>query len=122
MHSFLLSSEIDLITAGVTDGVSLGHPCCSVHDCKVPLAKQMDRFCPLHSSLAEVCAVEGCSQKCERPFKTCSDTVHWAFEERKQSQKKAMNQLRAALVSAGFRDPLQDQSALEEDNEIDALL
>lgn len=35
-----LEYEAGVLTAGVIDGITVGHVCCSVHDCKVPVARQ----------------------------------------------------------------------------------
>src|SRR5882724_1930853 len=37
----------------VTDGISMGHPCCAVHNCKEPLMHNNHVFCVQHSHLQE---------------------------------------------------------------------
>ncbi|KAF8581266.1 hypothetical protein K439DRAFT_1515207 [Ramaria rubella] len=44
----------------VMDGISLGHPCCGIHDCKEPLALNADRYCQVHTDLSNKCAVVKC--------------------------------------------------------------
>ncbi|KAG1809657.1 uncharacterized protein BJ212DRAFT_1527394, partial [Suillus subaureus] len=50
------------IQAAVCDGNTIGHPCCAVHDCKVPLMTNCHRFCPDHQDLNQWCAVDGCDK------------------------------------------------------------
>ncbi|KAF8815547.1 hypothetical protein BYT27DRAFT_7225037 [Phlegmacium glaucopus] len=45
----------------VMDGMTLGHPCCTVHNCKTPLATSCDRYCPTHHSLSNICAINNCT-------------------------------------------------------------
>ncbi|KAF8577485.1 hypothetical protein K439DRAFT_1364649, partial [Ramaria rubella] len=49
------------MTAGVTNGITVGHLCCQVHDCKVPLQHPHHRFCPTHRHFNDLCCVKGCS-------------------------------------------------------------
>ncbi|EIN03778.1 hypothetical protein PUNSTDRAFT_77731, partial [Punctularia strigosozonata HHB-11173 SS5] len=69
-----------IMRAVVIDGVQIGHPCCSVHDCKQPLVTQRARFCLVHDSQSKICAVVGCTASCEEPFKTCAISQHRALE------------------------------------------
>ncbi|KAJ7107369.1 hypothetical protein C8R44DRAFT_561705, partial [Mycena epipterygia] len=85
------------ISACTTDGVTVGHPCCGVHDCKIPLANQRAWFCPIHSGLQFVCAVNDCHNKLEAGWRTCTDSNHRAFEVERRTKGKAMFVLRARL-------------------------
>jgi hypothetical protein len=71
----------------VTDGVTVGRPCCAVPYCKNPLATNQHRFCsldPLHHACELICAIDGC----ERPVttdgktaaKSCDDPCHMKME------------------------------------------
>ncbi|KAF8574954.1 hypothetical protein K439DRAFT_1649684 [Ramaria rubella] len=60
------------MTAGVTDGITVGHPCCCVHDCKVPLEHHHHRFCPTHRHFNDLCQVKGCAFPTELGHRTCS--------------------------------------------------
>ncbi|KAJ7121167.1 hypothetical protein C8R44DRAFT_622980 [Mycena epipterygia] len=86
------------ISACVTDGVTVGHACCGVHDCKIPLANQSAWFCPLHNDLRFLCAVNGCNQKSEIGWRTCTESTHRAFEVERRAKGKAMFTLRARLA------------------------
>ncbi|KAJ7839792.1 hypothetical protein B0H13DRAFT_1521182, partial [Mycena leptocephala] len=78
----------------VTDGVTVGHACCGVHDCQIPLTSQRAWFCPSHADLLFICAVTGCENKAEVGWRTCSDRAHRGFEENRRAQGKAMFMLR----------------------------
>jgi len=47
----------------VTDGVTIGHPCCGIHNCHEPLANNHDRFCP-DSLLTHLCICTIVDCKC----------------------------------------------------------
>jgi hypothetical protein len=47
----------------VVDGVTVGHPCCAVHNCFEPLENQCNHFCSSHKKTeGRVCAIKGCTQ------------------------------------------------------------
>ncbi|KAF8588323.1 hypothetical protein K439DRAFT_1276670, partial [Ramaria rubella] len=77
----------------VTDGMSLGHPCCAVHDCKEALPMSKHHFCERHLSCMTICAVEVCSAVAESGFCTCSEPSHRAAETRYKEHGTAMFQL-----------------------------
>lgn len=73
------------ISAVVTDGVTVGHPCCAEHNCPVDLAHGRDRYCPLHKSKSMSCAVAGCSREADPQFVSCDNPVHrqWELDRRR---------------------------------------
>lgn len=81
----------------VVDGVTLGHPCCSVHDCMEPLRSVKDRFCPKHRHRVHICAVTDCEAPVEPGFKTCLTQSHRDLESWLQHSSKAMFQLKRRL-------------------------
>ncbi|KAF8581031.1 hypothetical protein K439DRAFT_1648016 [Ramaria rubella] len=91
------------IRATVTDGVTLGHPCCAVHDCQVPLSSQRDVFCQLHANKNSECAVVDCVRLRDGDWRTCELPEHRHLEEYHKLQGKAMFQLKRRLqrVKAG---------------------
>lgn len=89
---------IDVTRAVVTDGVSIGHPCCSVHDCTVPLRKIHDRFCPEHQDQASICALKKCLRPIEEGFRTCNNADHRAIESRYLERGKSFTALRDRLA------------------------
>lgn len=87
----------------VIDGVTVGHPCCNVHNCTTPLASMRDRFCPDHRQLDRVCVVTDCDQSARPGTQTCTISTHKALEDYYQEQGKAMFQLRLRLERARAR-------------------
>ncbi|KDQ50429.1 hypothetical protein JAAARDRAFT_74233 [Jaapia argillacea MUCL 33604] len=69
------------LRAVITDGVTLGHPCCRVHDCK-------------HDALKKKCAIDTCANEVEAGFQTCSLSDHRTLEDRHREQNRAMFQLK----------------------------
>lgn len=67
--------------AVVTDGITIGRPCCSVHDCQNPLPSQRARFCDVHSDLDGQCVVVGCQERATPNNQTCIDPSHRALED-----------------------------------------
>ncbi|KAF8957661.1 hypothetical protein BDZ97DRAFT_1924399 [Flammula alnicola] len=43
---------IKSVWVAVMDGVTLGHTCCAVHNCKIPLTTSRDRYCTAHRGSA----------------------------------------------------------------------
>ncbi|KAG1904180.1 uncharacterized protein F5891DRAFT_1184364 [Suillus fuscotomentosus] len=70
----------------VTNGVTVGHPCCAIPWCKNPLDNNQLRFCAEHHHLEAVCAVNSCGQlvvvdiETGRKCKACDDPVHLHME------------------------------------------
>jgi hypothetical protein len=78
----------------VVDGVTVGHPCCSVHDCKIPLERVKDRFCPTHHNESLLCVIKTCRNKASEGFKTCVDPDCRSVEDYLRQRNKAMFQLK----------------------------
>ncbi|KZV58934.1 hypothetical protein PENSPDRAFT_596253, partial [Peniophora sp. CONT] len=71
------------IDAVVMDGVTIGHPCCSVPHCMEALDNQQDRFCPAHKDLSNFCAIQGCTSRVSGPGSlTCLTPTHAAYAQR----------------------------------------
>lgn len=90
------------ITAGVTDGVTVGHPCCSVLNCQQRLSGARDRFCPSHQNRMGICAVEGCTRPATLSHATCTDPSHRAWERNKRRNRRRGNAFE--LLSKKLRD------------------
>ena len=88
---------IAVMHSAVTDGVTLGHPCCAVHDCQEALSNNHQMFCNTHQSLQSQCSVEGCVTVVEPGFRTCIQPDHHALEEHYLERGKAMFQLKQRL-------------------------
>ena len=94
----LCSTEvIDQICSTVTDGITIGHPCCTVQDCPEPLCHVKKHFCPLHTHLNSVCVVTTCPALTDTDFCTCADLEHHKLETYYKQQGKAMFQLKHHL-------------------------
>ena len=85
------------LRATVSDGITIGHPCCARHDCKNPLPTQRSRFCVEHASFSSLCAVTTCSRSVELNFQTCSLPEHRKLENIGLEQYTALFQLRRRL-------------------------
>lgn len=114
---------IDTMRAVVTDGVTVGRPCCGVHDCKGRLLSQRARFCDVHINLERQCSILGCENDAEASFKTCTTESHRAMEITHTAKRSALFQLRQRLERLGQRQPDPDGSSEDDpvlDDELDA--
>lgn len=84
----LLVCPKDIVSAAVTDGVTLGHPCCSEHECKIPLHTVKEEFCPVHAVLNLQCCIKGCQDARESGFCTCMLPAHRRQEADRASLKR----------------------------------
>lgn len=60
-----------LVRSVVTDGITIGHPCCSSYNCKIPLSNMKKRFCDQHSDLERQCCAKDCSASVSGGYQTC---------------------------------------------------
>ncbi|KAJ7744876.1 hypothetical protein B0H16DRAFT_1889524 [Mycena metata] len=86
-----------VVRSTVTDGITIGSPCCAVHDCLEPLVSVKHRYCTLHRALDKQCAVTTCERDSETGFRTCPDPEHRRLESYDYLQGKAMFQLKHRL-------------------------
>ncbi|KAG1840446.1 hypothetical protein F4604DRAFT_1598862 [Suillus subluteus] len=85
------------VQAIITDGLSMGHPCCGVFRCTEPLVNNCHRFCPMHHHLHLICAINNCSQPVVadtmgKPTKTCNDPMHQEMERLNNEAANALHQ------------------------------
>ncbi|KAJ7211649.1 hypothetical protein GGX14DRAFT_564870 [Mycena pura] len=114
----------------VTDGHTIGHYCCSVHNCQGRLRTVKDSFCADHDTMRSICCITTCDALAEQGHRTCSDSTHCEAEEYHYQRGKAMFQLharlertKAAVPTASFASDLLvgsedsdvDQDAYEEE-------
>jgi hypothetical protein len=45
------------VHAAITDGITIGHPCCSIHTCSEELPRITACFCNTHQDWQNICAV-----------------------------------------------------------------
>lgn len=88
--------RIDVISAVVTDGVTVGHPCCNEHNCKIPLKKVYDEYCPLHFAMNSKCAITDCNNPRVAGSRTCNRKEHREEEERRAQRGKKRKRGRGA--------------------------
>ncbi|KAJ6619830.1 hypothetical protein B0H10DRAFT_1124062 [Mycena sp. CBHHK59/15] len=101
------------MTAGVHDGDTVRHVCCSVHDCTEPLPTQRSHFCHTHHELIKICCVHGCNSNAEPGFRTCTLVAHRDFQKETDLRNTAMFQLHARLWNAGvYQVPLAGSTTL----------
>ena len=124
--------EVGHIRSTVTDGVTIGRPCCGVHDCMVPLDSVKNRFCPDHKvqliyqqiylvrnililattwkAQDTLCSVIDCPNPTEsdgkRKLKTCSLPEHRKLEINNDLRNKAMFQLKHRLARLRVSQPV----------------
>lgn len=117
----LLTYEITflvMVNAAVTDGVTIGHPCCASHNCKSPLESNRNRFCHGCEYKEKICSVKGCEDQVEAGHQTCTIKSHRAAEGRYFDRGQAMFQLRARLERARVSNPTNSFGA-EGSNDMD---
>jgi CxC6 like cysteine cluster associated with KDZ transposases len=88
------------IHSTVTDGVTIGRPCCAVQDCLEPLPNINQLFCSKHNNLHSICAITTCTASVEIGFRTCTSPEHRKLEVYYHQQGKAMFQLKHRLEHA----------------------
>ncbi|KAF8576618.1 hypothetical protein K439DRAFT_1649253 [Ramaria rubella] len=65
------------LQGAVSDGITIGHPCCAIHDCKIPLANaSWDVYCPVHLGYETKCAVTVCESLHEVNFVTSLEEAY----------------------------------------------
>ncbi|KIM40257.1 hypothetical protein M413DRAFT_413786 [Hebeloma cylindrosporum] len=93
------------VFVAVMDGVTLGHPCCAVHNCKNPLTTARDRFCAEHRLMNSVCAVKKCTGIILEGKRTCGDPIHQEIERIHCVRGQARFQLQERLKRARVAHP-----------------
>jgi len=93
------------VSVVVIDGVTVGHPCCGVSNCKIPLENNHHRFCPAHYALNQSCAVVGCTHPIIPGKKTCALPDHQAVENVHNDRGQARFQLKDRLRRAQLAHP-----------------
>ncbi|KAJ6562697.1 hypothetical protein DFH09DRAFT_1478636 [Mycena vulgaris] len=89
----------------VIDGITIGRPCCGVHNCPEALANNRHRFCPGHDYRHHICTVEVCEEAVEPEFLTCGEATHRQLETNHKKRNKALFQLRGRLQRANVSHP-----------------
>jgi hypothetical protein len=99
-HSILAPKSVFVV---VMDGITLGHPCCAEHNCKIPLTSSRDRYCPKHTSKNAKCVVDSCGRSAREGKRTCDNPVHQEAErincERGQSRFQLQERMKRSRVA-----------------------
>ncbi|KAJ3795740.1 hypothetical protein GGU11DRAFT_836671 [Lentinula aff. detonsa] len=93
------------LRAVVTDGTAVGHYCCKVHNCTIPLANNRHHFCPMHTDRQHFCVFTDCDLPVRAGHRTCSIPEHSEYEDYRNSKSKAFFLLRQRLQHAGVQQP-----------------
>jgi hypothetical protein len=89
----------------VIDGVTVGCPCCSVHNCHIPLENNHRRFCPPHTFRASICAIVGCENPVVTGSLACAEPSHKEVERIHRERGQARFQLKERLQRARVAHP-----------------
>ncbi|KAJ7275992.1 hypothetical protein C8J57DRAFT_1061972, partial [Mycena rebaudengoi] len=81
----------------VTDGLTIGHPCCAVQDCQNRLRTVKNLFCEAHQTLKKQYSVTTSNAEVEPGFRTCPNAEHRNIELHHYERGKAMFQLKSRL-------------------------
>src|ERR1700728_1921002 len=105
------------VEAAVTDGLTIGHPCCTAFACPLALSSNRHQFCNTHSPLRLQCAISSCSRPVVQhsktvdgrlvttTMKTCDDPMHQEMERLNKEQSKANFQLSQKLMRQNVSHP-----------------
>ncbi|KAJ3743291.1 hypothetical protein EV360DRAFT_57709, partial [Lentinula raphanica] len=106
------------LRAVVTDGVTLGHPCCKVHNCTEPLENNRHHWCKTHSQQKLLCSFTDCARPACPGKRTCDEPLHRRYEEYRLLKGKGFFLLRQRLQRAGviqLSSSISSSSAKEDD-------
>lgn len=97
----------------VVDGMMVGHPCCSVFNCMIPLDNNCHHFCPTHQPHhKKLCSIVGCEQPVIRGQPTCNKSEHQHIEDIHRLHGQSHFQLQERLKHACISHP-QSTNALD---------
>ncbi|KAJ3723383.1 hypothetical protein C8R42DRAFT_695872 [Lentinula raphanica] len=109
------------LRAVVTDGTAVGHWCCKVHNCSIPLENNRHQFCPLHMDQQRICVFTDCDLPARNGYRTCADPDHSNYEDYRNSQAKAFFVLRQRLQRAGVQQPQSSFSSVSKEDSGDLI-
>lgn len=99
------SLATDMVRAIVSDGITIGHPCCNVAHCSEELEHKRKRFCPGHEYLQDTCSIEGCSRPIQPGAMACDIPEHYSIWRKYQSRNGANFQLKGRLERKHVSNP-----------------
>ncbi|KAJ4474712.1 hypothetical protein C8J55DRAFT_390910, partial [Lentinula edodes] len=89
----------------VMDGVTIGHPCCKVHNCTQPLPNNRHQWCQTHMDRQHMCVFAECDRPARSGHRTCSEPDHSKYEDYRNLKGKGFFLLRQRLQRAGIHQP-----------------
>ncbi|TCD60958.1 hypothetical protein EIP91_009254 [Steccherinum ochraceum] len=98
------SGSMEKVSAVVVDGVTIGHVCCSIFNCKIPVDNQRHRYCSFHKDKPHPCAIMTCKKLCQPSELTCDTPAHRGMEEYAQLRNKSYFQLHDRLKVSKIRE------------------
>jgi len=98
----------------VSDGITLGHACCAVFRCTLPLLNNQDRFCHQHKDFHKLCAVINCQQPAVADKKACALLEHQEMERMHSERGKAAFTLTQRLQRHRINHPNDALGTIEE--------
>ena len=101
------------VSVVVIDGVCIGHPCCGIPNCKIPLKLNWDRFCSIHTIQNNVCAINNCRNPVLSGSKVCHISTHQEAERIHNNQGQSRFQLRERLQHARIACPNNSTASTE---------
>ncbi|KAG2036145.1 hypothetical protein BDR03DRAFT_934617 [Suillus americanus] len=106
MHSLTVpQTATHKVSVIVVDGVTVGHPCCSVCNCHIPLSNNHHQFCPTHSSNDSNCSIIGCDLPVISGHRTCLTPAHQHVEKTYQLHGQLRFQLQECLTRSRVAHP-----------------
>jgi hypothetical protein len=96
---------IKKVSAVVTDGLTLGHPACSIHNCHEALANNHHRYCLLHEDRNRICSIKTCERAVIPGRLVCDNGDHVAVETTYKLRGQAFFQLKDRLARAQIAHP-----------------
>lgn len=117
----LMLGILEMTQVIVTDGITIGHPCCGVAHCSTPLASNKDRFCPDHQDQGNICCVISCCNHIDPGFLTCSEPNHQELDRQCQLGNKGFFQLCDQLAQQKVTHPDNSFNTKAQDDIINEL-
>jgi len=109
LHLRDVTKLLDMVRAIVSDGITIGRPCCGVAHCTENLKNKRDRYCPGHQYQEKVCSVDGCKAVVSFNSLACANPEHAKMFEAYKLQGTANFQRKDHSLSASERSGSSDQ-------------
>jgi hypothetical protein len=108
---------LDFVRAIISDGITIGHPCCNVAHCEEALTSKRDRYCPGHMWLETCCSVDSCEAPIVEGTLACIDPEHQSLYSMWIKGKGANFQRKPAAKSYAAKPSDADSSELVDETD-----